>query len=513
MDFIADFLGYIFIPATAVAKLINGIIYLVALGVMAWAVLQFRRIRQAATRFNSFRKYYFEAEKNWDKESLASAVSKAEYSHPWFQEKMNALRKISNDTNAAIDAVDQVDHDLRWRSYGILKFPITSFLILGLLGTIWGLQQAVSSLLPTIQGGLDLDHLKNVMIGTLLGMQTAFSTTLAGLFFSLVLGYLVSFLLKSYLDGYLANVKSFLVEYVIPVYTVLDEGQLENLVQTTGQLKNTISELSIHSERFFKPLVDSANTINQGVGQLYSAATTFVSASKSIELLSGTLESSLTNLVTKLNVIEESIAAYSRMQTDIETSLARLAEFPDKFETMVTRYHEDAKNHLQTLSAGMSETLSSLLEGMQKTTGKLADELTGLKNAATAAKQVVQESADRGAEKVIQEFESLLKDIRATNESTHALFEKMMTDTGALNQKVVEVYAGQIDKVNETIDKFVKNVHKNQDYSNKQIVDGLATWIEYNKFLAKLMSGLDKLPAEIARSVKDGNGKSGKRGE
>lgn len=80
----------------------------------------------------------------------------------------------------------------------ISRYLITLLILLGLLGTFWGLLSTINAVTAAITG-LDLtgsdpaalfDDLKNSLEGPLAGMGTAFSASLFGLSGSLLLGYL-----------------------------------------------------------------------------------------------------------------------------------------------------------------------------------------------------------------------------------------------------------------------------------------------------------------------------------
>lgn len=71
---------------------------------------------------------------------------------------------------------------------GTARFIGPSLVLLGLLGTVLGLGAAVTELASLLDGGMSTESLRTGILETLGGMQTAFSTTLAGIAGSITVG-------------------------------------------------------------------------------------------------------------------------------------------------------------------------------------------------------------------------------------------------------------------------------------------------------------------------------------
>jgi hypothetical protein len=194
---IFDFFSYIFYPHSPISQLINNIIFIITGGLLVWIIAQYSRISLAYRTLIRFKKSLLGNKDNSkthaEIEKLISGKGKK-----LLKKRISIVRNLREDANGTLDAIDHLDSDLRWETTGILKYPTSSLVIFGLLGTVWGLQKAVYSLLPTLQKELDLLKLQEVMQGTLAGMQTAFTTTLTGLFCSLVIGFIASVFLKTW---------------------------------------------------------------------------------------------------------------------------------------------------------------------------------------------------------------------------------------------------------------------------------------------------------------------------
>ena len=72
-------------------------------------------------------------------------------------------------------------------SYSILKFLITLLPILGFMGTVMGIGEAVSGFSGVVSGAANMEQIKGVLSQVTIGLGTAFDTTLLALILSAIL--------------------------------------------------------------------------------------------------------------------------------------------------------------------------------------------------------------------------------------------------------------------------------------------------------------------------------------
>ena len=494
MDLIIEFFKFIFTPHSPIAVFINNIIIFVAATIVVWITIQTYRIRSAYRKFSKLRKYFDELdEKEHNREKIEVLLKKPAYYHPWLMKKMDTVKKLKDDTNATIDAIDNIDTNLRWVTYGILRYPAGSLIVLGLLGTIAGLQKAIYSLLPAIQAGnqLNLEAIKEVMVGTLTGMQTAFSTTLAGLFCSIVLGFLISLGVKGYFDRYITAVKSFLIETAIPLYSVIDEKQVKSLTDHTKELKIAIKDLAKQSSTLFQPIVESADRISMGVNKMFEAAQSFVTASDSINNFNNTLKGNLTTLGSTLKSVMESIDKFNNIQTDIESTLNQITGIPQQINSVTTQFQK----FMSTLSGEFRTHQGNLQKQHEKI---VAEQMKALTKASGAMSQQV--------EKVMQKVGETSTKLTDANKTLDQSIEKATASQKEYAQQYLSAYKKQYETIQSGLNDFLEKSRKEQDHQNKQVVDAVSSWVEYNQFLSELLQDMRKLPGQIAKAVREGNG-------
>ncbi|CAN2040747.1 MotA/TolQ/ExbB proton channel domain-containing protein [Candidatus Magnetomoraceae bacterium gMMP-15] len=382
MNILIEFLSFIFRPHSDIAVMINSIIINLSIIILLWAGFQFLRITVAYIKFSRFRACIKKA-KELTQEDIEELSHKFQYKNSFLLQKIAIVNNLKDDKNAMIDSIDHIDANLRWLAYGITKYPTGSLIVLGLLGTVWGLQKAIYHLLPTIQSELNLENLKEVMIGTLSGMQTAFATTLAGLFCSIILGFLISIFLKGFLDRYIAKVKFFLIQYILPVYSVGESDHsysLASLTKKTNELKKNIEDIVEKSDLLFQPIIESADNFKIGMDKMFSAAHTFVDASDSINDVSSTLKNGLQSLSDTLKEVKASLSFYNNAGPDIEAALKNLIDIPKHFEQIINLISSELKIHKQVVPDGYNEILNQQLQTLTKTVSDLSTQAGAWKN-------------------------------------------------------------------------------------------------------------------------------------
>jgi len=107
----------------------------------------------------------------------------------------------------------------------IPKFISSILIMLGLVGTVLGLVISVKEIQPMIWGLeniSDFSTVTNMMFSTLSGMETAFSTTIAGLIGTILLSFFI-FCLNKYLNHFITEFESFCIEKLSPLFNLIEE--------------------------------------------------------------------------------------------------------------------------------------------------------------------------------------------------------------------------------------------------------------------------------------------------
>ncbi|MBD3340220.1 MAG: hypothetical protein GF353_13995 [Candidatus Lokiarchaeota archaeon] len=520
MDIILKLFKFIFVGHSVVAITINSVIIAVSIGILFWIIIQLYNIRGAFRKFSKFKRDFQKLdEKEKTKEKIDEFIKNKKYRHPWLLKKIDTVKKLKDDTNATIDAIDNIDSNLRWITYGILRYPTSSLIILGLLGTIAGLQKAIYSFLPAIRTGklLNLEAVRNVMLGTLEGMQTAFSTTLAGLFCSIILGFIISLGIKGYFDRYITAAKSFLVETLIPLYSVLEASNLQTLTDQTKELKTAVADLAEQSNTLFQPIVESANSLNSGINKIFAAAQTYVKVTDSIEKLNSNLEGNLDILSNSLKGVMTSIDKYSSLQTDIENTLKEIASVPQQFKEYINSLNTEFKNQQDILYEQHNKIVKEQLDALIEATDSMSKRMETFQEEADKTKEALKDAAEKGVGDLMTEVEKVIKQVGSTstkivdaNKSLDITLANVQKSQKEHADQYLNAYKKQYESIQSSLNEFFDNFKQDQVFRNKQVIDAVSSWATYNQFLSKLLKDMDSLPTKIAKAVREGNGRSTK---
>ena len=126
-----------------------------------------------------------------------SAYSGADFMVLWRIERaLSNLRNIGRvaDVSSFISDMSESDASYVENSYTLPKGLIWAIPVLGFIGTVLGLSQAVGGFGAVVAGGADLEALKGALGGVTGGLATAFETTLIALVAALIIQLLMTLL-------------------------------------------------------------------------------------------------------------------------------------------------------------------------------------------------------------------------------------------------------------------------------------------------------------------------------
>jgi biopolymer transport protein ExbB/TolQ len=119
---------------------------------------------------------------------------------------LSNLQNIGNATDVATILRNQADYDSERAaaSYGLVNSVIWAIPVLGFIGTVLGLRQAIAALGLTLHAGNDLSSLRDSLQLVTAGLATKFETTLVALVCAVIIQLLVAFVQSretEFLDG------------------------------------------------------------------------------------------------------------------------------------------------------------------------------------------------------------------------------------------------------------------------------------------------------------------------
>ena len=119
-----------------------------------------------------------------------------------FNRILRALSNLKNlgrvaDVEIIIRTQSDMDHNVLESSYTILKGIIWAMPVLGFIGTVLGLSEAIGGFGSVLAAGGELSALRDSLRGVVAGLSVAFGTTFDGLITTLVLQIILSFFRKA----------------------------------------------------------------------------------------------------------------------------------------------------------------------------------------------------------------------------------------------------------------------------------------------------------------------------
>ncbi len=114
------------------------------------------------------------------------------------QRALSNLKNIGrvSDVSSLLSDLAKDDASFAENSYTLPRGLIWAIPVIGFIGTVLGLSQAVGGFGQVIAGGADLDALKNALGGVTGGLATAFETTLIALVAALIIQLIMTFVMQ-----------------------------------------------------------------------------------------------------------------------------------------------------------------------------------------------------------------------------------------------------------------------------------------------------------------------------
>lgn len=271
----------------------------------------------------------------------------------------------------------EIDHDVLGdihagatsRKAGLSNYILGILIILGLVGTLWGLTTAVIEVQPLLQDIDDLDQLPQIsraLQETLKGMGTAFKTTLAGLVTSLGLGAL-GWLFSLLNSAFLTQFETVVATEIIPPFKQTPESLIESSVD---QLQVSVGEFKLATEDNVRRMQESIQQLTEKSWDAYLEQQ-YVIANELREI-PGELRESLGGISEYQVLIKSTVASFEKMTENFMTEISKNQSAVD---TMV----EEFRTLTEKSMSQVSEYQAALLEGLENVVSEFKEESTELK--------------------------------------------------------------------------------------------------------------------------------------
>ena len=294
-------------------------------------------------------------------------------------------------------------------------------IILGLVGTLWGLITALIQVRPIVTGVQDFDELAEIsktLELTVGGMSTAFATTLAGLLTSLVLG-LIGLGFNRAQSFFLTTLEEFVSTAILPRFTQTPEASIESAVQKlaecTNMLKFATDENVAAMRRAIQQLTDTSwgGHLEQQQILAFKFDETSENLLKSLggineyQLLITAAVDSFKDMTAK--TMGEITGYQDALHQGLEESVPRLEEESAALQKAIRAYRDSQATFIDELSSALQTEIRAITGQQQDMVQTLMQLVTEEREASQAA---MRESQDAQAEFLQNLSDALLSDMR-----------------------------------------------------------------------------------------------------
>ena len=259
-----------------------------------------------------------------------------------------------------------------------LSFPTAlgpALVLMGLLGTLWGLGVAVTQLTVTLSSSVfSTEQLKTAILGTLGGMQTAFSTTLMGIMGTLVLRAATGAVRKGQ-SAFLRDLERLLVTRLVPLYEVSEKSALPRAAEELKSINTRLNEQ-------FKTLVTEVSSKGEGLAALLQkrflameenfnkrAAALLKETGRAMDAvltMLGERREGAPSLAEYVDTVRETTGELAR---SVDIASAMVPEMEDRLQTVI-RHHASS---LEEALAAHTDRVAPILEDQRRASAALAE--------------------------------------------------------------------------------------------------------------------------------------------
>lgn len=381
----------------------------------------------------------------------------------WIKDQLKLLQGMQARSRAiSEDAVMGMADETLHQRIATPLFLRSTLVLLGLAGTLWGLSVAVTDLSSTLAGtGLTVGAMKDAILGTLAGMKTAFSTTLAGVGAAVLLSVLTRWY-EAKKSGFLKDLEEANLTLLIPLFDTSGASVLDSATERLEHLTHSMEErLDALLERLDTRGEKLTREVQEAVDQFVR---TFADRSKALlkeireirertVAIFGTPNDEQKSLAEQVEGFTSGIELLQQTTGEVRLLIPRLSkaitdaigEQKRSLQEVLTAESLEIKklNELhQAWGASLTEATQQIASGQKEfvqQTGQLSAAAREFNSSWSRIEESVQGTETEistSMETLRQEIRATLRDVSGSFEETHravlanlARFEKALTET------------------------------------------------------------------------------------
>ena len=357
---------YHFFFGTAISCIVNGLIILLFAGgtlIVVWGCIRIRKENQALMEI---RELFLEADKQQPRE-LLDKIENAGLSRESFTmqavKDIQAVKRLDGNVEIIADALKAAY--IYRSSWG--RYIAGNLIILGLIGTILGLSQAVINLRGILMGMgsvVSRDAFQRIisdMLGSLGFMETAFSSTLCGFFAFLLLSF-VNHVYERAKETFGEEFESFTLNILIPFFTPKKvEDSLDTIANVMKLSGSGLVEISSGIADLMTLITDNQEVHSRMADTLYHTVDGITRSQTDLEAHYLKIADANETFVK----LSQGLARHlENSQASIEKLFDRLGGQKSEIENLYARLETSVQNLDKNFKEGMLEASSNIIHAV-----------------------------------------------------------------------------------------------------------------------------------------------------
>lgn len=354
------------------------------------------------------------------------------------------------------------------RKASLASHTLGILIILGLIGTLWGLITALIKVQPLLTGIQDFEQLPEIsetLKATVASMSTAFATTLTGLGTSLLLGFF-GWGFNRLQSAFLTRFETYVSTVLIPEFTQMADTSIESAVEHLSAAANMLEFATKENVKVIQQAIQQLTDTSWGgrLEQQYILANQFGTTAESLlESLTGINEYQVlikTSVEKFQDLTTQSMSQIKdyqvTLQQGLEDSVPKLQEESNTLKEAIRAYQQSQSRFIDELSDTLQSDLKPITENQQRMVHvltNLVEELQILPILDTQNQifERIENQLTENQQEAIHTFNQLegtLQDgLRSAFEAQHAVFMDIRTQLTENRRETIEALTHLTDEV------------------------------------------------------------------
>ena len=422
------------------------------------------------------------------------------------------------------DALGDIHAGAASRKASLSNYILGVLIILGLVGTLWGLTTAVIEVQPLLQDIDDLDQLpqiSNALQETLKGMGTAFKTTLAGLITSLGLGVLGWFFNLSN-SVFLTHFERVIATEIIPRVRqspeVLFQSSVNQLQGSVGEFKLATADNVRRMQEAIQQLTEKswdayleqqyviANELREIPRELRESLAGINEYQVLIKSTVESFETSTESFMTEIKNHQSTVTGFNSKVESFETSTESFMTEIKKYQTTVDTMVKDFKGTTEQSMSQVAEYQKTLLDGLENVVSELKKESEGLRTTigeAQTSHESFMDDAKNLTETFGEQLQSMLQPIVKNQGDVVTGLRETSSHISEMSDKLQNQTKSVVESFETSTNRFMTKVENHQSAVDTMVKDfkgtteqGISQVAEYQK---TLLDGLENVVSELKK--------------